>query len=108
MSPSVTLPTRRSLSHTGTAPTVNWARRIAGGAHRVVVLHLPAELGAGPIAKDRERRGAVLRGGPEVARLRHVDPLRLERQHHRGFHVPGMDAEAVFLERELARDRGTE
>src|SRR5205823_6416029 len=46
---------------------------VTGGALGVVVLHVPAQLGAAAIAEDGAGGGAVARGGVELLRRAHVD-----------------------------------
>ena len=73
---------------------------MAHGPGRVVVLHLPAELGAFAIAQNGKTLGAVLRGGMKILRLGHVHMGRVQGPHHGGFHITAVDAKAVFVSAE--------
>ena len=41
----------------------------------------------------------------KVLRFRHINLIGLERQHHRGFHLAGMNAKTVFMRAEPVRHR---
>ena len=77
---------------------------MAHRAFRVVVLHHPAQLGALAVAQGGKTLGTVLRAGAEVPGPLHAHPPGPQRQHQRGFHVAGVDAEAVLLGTETRVD----
>src|SRR5690606_38392320 len=67
-------------------------RRITSSAIRIDILNLPGRLGAAAQRKMFEITCKSFRKRSEILCFRHIDEIGMHLQHHRGFHVTGMNA----------------